>query len=131
MPSLCGSWWTGRGMSEGWPWPHESTEDRLRHILDLYRSALLEEAPYRCLDLDAVMHDYGQGWITDDEIVDVNQWLTAREVCEYIEAKWGSSGITPFDVRNWERAGAFVGEKRGSRKYFRLGDVLVEAQKHN
>ncbi len=113
-----------------WPWP-ETENDRLRRILDMYRTALLEGAPYRCLELDAIMHDYGQEWITDDDVIDVNQWLTAREVSEYIAAKWGSSKVSPFDVRNWERAGAFVGEKRGSRKYFRLGDVLAEARKHN
>lgn len=113
-----------------WPWPHESTEDRLRHILDLYRTALLEEAPYRCLDLDAVMHDYGQGWITDDEIVDVNQWLTAREVCEYIEAKWGAN-ISVWNVRDWARRhpGELPHRKLGGKKLFRLGDVLKFHQK--
>ncbi|OHT95399.1 hypothetical protein [Mycobacteroides chelonae] len=117
-------------MSDGWPWQENET-DRLRRIIHHYRNALLEECPTRCLTVDELMFQYGQEWITDDEIIDVDQLLTAREVCEYIAAKWGTSKVSPFDVRNWERAGAFVGEKRGSRKYFRLGDVLVEAQKHN
>lgn len=109
-----------------WPWPETET-DRLRRIIDYYRDALLEEAPTRCLELDAVMAEYGQGWITDNEIIDVNQLMTAREVSEYIQARFGED-VSVFDVRNWERAGSYSGIWRGSRKYFRLGDVLVKAR---
>ncbi|SKT46158.1 Uncharacterised protein [Mycobacteroides abscessus subsp. bolletii] len=75
-------------------------------------------SPGICDDVDAVMLEWGQGWVCNDEIVDVNAWLSAKD----ISAK---HPVTVWDVFNWERKGLYKGRKQGSRKLFRVGDVLA------
>lgn len=101
-----------------WPWPKDSKEDRFRRIIDHYRNALADADLQACMALDKRMADYGQAWVSDNSIIDVNEMMTAQELAE-------RHGIAVWDVFNWERQGKYRGVKCGSRKRFRQGDVLA------
>lgn len=107
-------------MSGRWPWRNDTKDDRYRRIIELYRSALMRADPESCLSLDSRLADYGQGWVSDDTIVDVNEMMTAKALAE-------RHGLSEWDIRNWERAGHIQGFRRPgiSRVLFRQGDVLA------
>lgn len=101
-----------------WPWPNDSRDDRLRRIIDHYRTALSEVDPAACRAVDDRMIEYGQRWVCDDHaIIDVNEMLSAKDIAERF-------GLAVWDVYNWERMGFYSGVKRNGRKFYRLGDVL-------
>lgn len=103
-----------------WPWARDTKEDRLKRIIDSYRTALMEIDPSACRQLDARMAEYGQGWISSDIIVDVNRMVTAQEVATEF-------GIQPWNVMDWSRRhpDKIPKFKKGGRTVFRLGDVLA------
>ncbi|WP_195167162.1 helix-turn-helix domain-containing protein [Mycobacteroides abscessus] len=100
-----------------WPWPDDTKDDRYRRIIDHYRTALLEADKEACYLLDKRMADFGQAWISNNDIIDVNAMMTARELSE-------KHGISVWTIYNWERMGRYRGVKTGARKLFRQGDVL-------
>lgn len=106
-------------MSE-WPWPRDTREDRLKRIIDSYRTALMEADALACRHLDARMAEFGQGWISSDIIVDVNRMVTAQEVA-------AEFGLQPWNVMDWARRhpDKIPKHKQGGRTLFRLGDVLA------
>lgn len=112
---------TERATKGNWPWPDDSREDRLRRIIDHYRSALADIDLEACLALDNRMVDYGQGWVCDNSIVDVNEMLSAKAICERF-------GIEEWDVRNWAHRHPDKIQKykaNNGRTLFRVGDVLT------
>lgn len=101
-----------------WPWQENET-DRLRRILHHYRNALLEECPTRCLTVDELMFQYGQEWITDDSVIDVNEYVTAKQI-------WQRFGISDWNIRDWARRNPdeIRTRKVGGKRLFLLGDIL-------
>lgn len=109
-------------MMANWPWPADSKDDRLRRIIDHYRSALAEVNLEACLAVDNRMVAYGQGWVCDNSVLNMEERMTARQLSE-------RHGMSVWDVYNWERMGFYKGYKSGRRKLFRQGDVLVARSK--
>lgn len=105
-----------------WPWPTDSKDDRLRRIIDHYRSALAEVDLEACLAVDNRMVAYGQGWVCDNSIIDVNEMLSAKDISERF-------GIPEWDIRNWSYRNPDKIRKyqsaKGKRAKFRVGDVLT------
>lgn len=104
-----------------WPWPTDTRTDKLRRIIDHYRSALAEADLDACLRLDKRMADYGQSWVSDNSIVDVNAMMSAKAIAEQF-------GLEEFDVRNWAKRHPerIRQHKAGNgRMLFQLGDVLT------
>lgn len=104
-----------------WPWPRDTREDRLKRIVDSYRTALMESDPATCRILDARMGQYGQGWISSDVIVDVERLVTAQEVSEQFD-------INPWNIHDWARRHPDQIPKRGKqdgKTLFRLGDIIA------
>lgn len=101
-----------------WPW-NDTREDKLRRIIDSYRTALMEADPVMCRHLDARMVEYGQGWVCSEVVVDVNRMMSAKEIADEF-------GIQPWNVMDWSRRhpDKIPKHKRGGRTLFRLGDVL-------
>lgn len=114
-------------MSGKWPWP-DSTQDRLRRIIDVYRTCLMEADEHTCRLVDARMIEFGQGWVCSESVIDVNRMVTAQEIAEEF-------GINTWNVHDWARRhpDLIPKHKKGSRTLFRLGDVLTyQAQnRHN
>lgn len=108
-------------MAGKWPWPADTKTDRLRRIIDHYRNALADIDLDACLALDKLMADYGQSWVSDNSIVDVNAMMSAKDIADRF-------GLAEWDVRNWARR---YPEKirqhkaNNGRTLFRLGDVLT------
>lgn len=103
-----------------WPWPRDTTQDRLKRIIDSYRTALRDVDPTACDLVDGRMSEYGQTWLVNDEIVDVNAVQTATEIA-------GRFGLAPWDIQNWAHRYPEKLPKRGKRggkNLFRVGDVL-------
>lgn len=103
-----------------WPWPNDTKDARYRRIIDHYRSALADADYGRCVEVDNRMIEYGQPWVCDNSIVDVNDMLSAKAIAERF-------GIAEWDVRNWDRRnpGKIRKHKAASgRTLFRVGDVL-------
>lgn len=104
-----------------WPWPKDTHEDRLKRIIDSYRTALMDADPATCRILDARMAEYGQGWIASGVIVDVERLATAQEVSEEFD-------INPWNIHDWARRHPDQIPKRGKKDgktLFRLGDIIV------
>lgn len=104
-----------------WPWPGDTREDRLKRIIDHYRSALAEVDYEACANLDNLMVNCGQGWVCDNSIVDVNEMLSAKQMAEKF-------GLVEFDVRNWSRRHPELIRKHkaaNGRTLYRVGDVLT------
>lgn len=104
-----------------WPWPEDSKEDRLRRIIDHYRSALAEVDMEACINLDNRMIAYGQPWVCDNSVIDVNEMLSAKAICERF-------GLEEFNVRAWARRHPERIRKHkasNGRTLFRVGDVLA------
>lgn len=108
-------------MAGKWPWPDDSKDDRYRRIIDHYRNALADADLDQCLSLDKLMADYGQPWISDNSIVDVNAMMSAGDIAERF-------GISVWNVRDWARRHPEKIRRHKSangRTLFRLGDVLT------
>lgn len=104
-----------------WPWPRDTHDDRLKRIIDSYRTALMEADPATCRILDARMKEYGQGWIASDVIVDVERLVTAQEVSQEFD-------INPWNIHDWARRHPDQLPKRGKKDgktLFRLGDIIT------
>ncbi|MBF4194610.1 hypothetical protein [Mycolicibacterium phlei] len=104
-----------------WPWPNDTREDRLKRIIDSYRTALMEVDPQTCRLIDARMVAYGQKWITSDVVVDVERLVTAQEVAEQFD-------INPWNVHDWARRHPDKIPRRGKKNgktLFRLGDIIA------
>lgn len=106
-------------MKSKWPWPRDTFEDRMRRIIESYRTALLDCDPVACRHLDARMAECGQGWIAGDAIIDVNRMVTAREVAD-------TFGLSPCNVHDWARRHPELIPKhqKDGKTLFRLGDIL-------
>lgn len=104
-----------------WPWPNDNRDARYRRIIDHYRNALAEADLDACLSLDKLMADYGQSWVSDNSIVDVNAMMSAKDIAERF-------GIAEWNVRDWARRHPDRIRKHKTargRTLFRLGDVLT------
>lgn len=102
-----------------WPW-NDTREDRLKRIIDSYRTALMEVDPATCRLVDARMVEFGQGWVCSTTVIDVERLVTAQEVAEEF-------GINPWNVHDWSRRHPEVIPKRGKsvgKTLYRLGDIL-------
>lgn len=104
-----------------WPWSRDTHEDRLKRIIDSYRTALMDVDPATCRLVDARMAEYGQGWISSDVIVDVERLVTAEEVSQEFD-------INPWNVHQWAHRHPDQIPKRGKKDgktLFRLGDIIA------
>ena len=45
---------------------------RYRRIIDSYRQALILRDPAMCRTIDGKMEEWGEGWVCDDELPDMN-----------------------------------------------------------
>lgn len=109
------------GQVPSWPWPTDSKDDRLRRIIDHYRTALAEIDLEACLAVDKKMVAYGQGWVCDNSIVDVNEMLSAKQMAEKF-------GFLEFNVRNWARRHPELilsYKAANGRTLYRVGDILT------
>lgn len=106
--------------TKAWPW-NDTREDRLKRIIDSYRTALMDTDPAICRQVDARMVEYGQGWVCSETVIDVERLVTAQEVAEEF-------GINPWNVHDWSRRHPESIPKRGTeggKTLFRLGDILA------
>lgn len=104
-----------------WPWPEDGTLDRLKRIIHSYRDALRTMDPSTCDLVDARMVEFGQGWVCDNQVVDVNELKPAVEIAEQF-------GFHPWDIHNWHQRHPEeipIRGKRGNKNLFRVGDVLA------
>jgi hypothetical protein len=80
------------------------------------------------LVIDRKMADYGQPWVSDNSVVDVNEMLSAKAFAERF-------GISEWNVRDWSRRHPDKIRKHkaaNGRTLFRVGDVLTyDATKGN
>lgn len=92
--------------------------DVLRWVADQYRTRLLQISREACHEVDLLMVRAGQGWITNESMVDPDELLTALE----IQAR---HGIGENAVRKLAlRYGIPVRGKQGKYNLYRIGDVL-------
>ncbi len=67
------------------------------------------------------MAEYGQPWVSDNSIIDVNEMLSAKQLSERF-------GISEWDVRNWAKRHPDKIRRHkaaNGRTLFRVGDVLT------
>ncbi len=108
-------------VASAWPWPEDTREDRLKRIIDSYRTALMDFDPALCRLVDARMVEFGQGWVCSSSVIDVERLVTAQDVAE-------DFGINPWNVHDWARRHPDVIPKRGKvggKTLYRLGDILA------
>lgn len=101
-----------------WPWPKDTRVARLVRIIDTYRETLALVDAAACESVDDRMRAWGQGWVCNNEIVDVNEWASARSIAD-------RHPVTVWDIYNWERDGLYSGKKVGARKRYKVGDILA------
>jgi hypothetical protein len=104
-----------------WPWPEDTTLDRLKRIIYSYRDALRLTDEQTCNLVDARMAEFGQGWVCSDLVVDVNELKTCKEIADQF-------GFSPWDIQNWHQRHPDqipLRGKKGNRNLFRVGDVLA------
>jgi hypothetical protein len=105
-----------RRIPDRWPWPHESTLERREHLGRLYRDALFESDPERCLELDADAQRFGQAWIVPQAAIhDRDDLLTAE-----LLADW--QGVQPRTIDLWVSRGLKVTPTPDGNR-FRVADV--------
>ncbi|QFG10324.1 excise [Mycobacterium phage DyoEdafos] len=108
-------------MPPKWPWPGDTKDDRYRRIIDHYRTALADIDLEACLVVDKKMAEYGQPWVSDNSIIDVNEMLSAKQLAERF-------GLSEWNVRDWARRHPERIRKHkaaNGRTLFRVGDVLT------
>lgn len=106
-----------------WPWPEDNRIDKLKRIVDSYRTRLQEVDPTGCQIIDGRMAEYGETWLADNEIVNVNEEKTVEE----IYAQFGP-GFEPHNIHKWAQREPRILPRRGTRNgktLYRLGDVLA------
>ena len=92
---------------------------RYRRIIDAYREALRLRAPLMCQTVDAQMVAWGEGWVCDDEVPDVDALMTAAAIARKF-------GFQRWDIANWVRQGKIKAHPHsGTGSLYRVGDVLV------
>ena len=92
---------------------------RYRRIIDAYREALRLRDPSMCRAVDGTMHQWGEGWVCDDEVPDVNALMSAAAIAR----KWG---FQRWDIANWARSGGISAVKTvDDVPLYRVGDVLA------
>lgn len=95
------------------------SHDRYRRIIDAYRQALLVADPATCRAVDSTMDDWGEYWISDGEVPDVNALMSAAQIAK----KWG---FQRWDIANWVKAGKISPARSvNGIPVYRLGDVLA------
>lgn len=90
---------------------------RYRRIIDSLWTALQEADPVAARHMAARLTEFGEGWVVNNDPVDVEEKLSATEIARRF-------GFNPWDVHNWARAGNLTKYGTESRPLFRLGDVL-------
>ena len=71
--------------------------------------------------VDKQMIQYGQPWVCDNSIIDVNEMMSAKQLAERF-------GLSEWDVRNWARRNPELirtHKAANGRTLFRVGDVLT------
>lgn len=91
--------------------------NRYQIVAEQYRNALREHAPDACNQLDALLVEAGNGWVCSDEIVDVNELMSAKDIAE-------RHGYALHDVYNWAKYGGIEKHREAGRVKFRVGDIL-------
>ena len=102
-----------------WPWPGNRLARRTR-IAMLYRDALAEHAPQACKNLDAVLDNFQQHWITGNKPAHINpnEPMTATEI-----AIWTDTSINNVCNLLTSRGIRPAGH-RGKRKTYNLTDFI-------
>lgn len=93
---------------------------RYRRIIDSYRTALKDAAPEVCRLVDARMAEFGEEWVGNDDPVDVNRLMSAKQIADEF-------GLSPWNITDWARRHPDKVRKhrRGNSVLYRLGDVLA------
>jgi hypothetical protein len=98
-----------------WPWPNENRLARRTRIARLYRDTLHEHAPHAATELDQILNDYGQHWITGTTpALNPDEPMTATEI-----AAWCDTSVQSITNRIRRQHIAPAG-RRGKRKTYRL-----------
>lgn len=109
-------------MVKPWPYRRDRSEvDKLKRIIDSYRTRLAEVDPAGCRIIDARMALFGEPWVGGP--IDTSEELTVEE----IYAKFGR-GFEPHCIHSWAHDEPSKLPKRGNRNgktLYRLGDVLA------
>lgn len=92
--------------------------DVLRWVVDQYRRRLLEVDRDACHEVDLIMVRAGQGWVSNDAMVDPDELVTAQDV----ENRFGYRQVNLWSLIR--RYGIESRGKRGQSNLYRLGDVL-------
>lgn len=95
------------------------THFRYRRLIDLYRHYLLGTDPCACGIADQIAGEWGEGWVSDTTPVNVNQWMSAKQISERF-------GIPLQNIYSWHRRHPedIQRVKKDGRVVFWLADVL-------
>lgn len=92
---------------------------RYRRIIDAYRESLRLRDPEMCRVIDGNMEAWGEGWVCDDEVPDMDALMTAAALARKF-------GFQRWDIANWVRAGNITAHPYpGTGSLYRVGDVLA------
>lgn len=98
---------------------------RYRRIIDAYREALRAVDPYECRLVDGKMESWGESWVCDDDLPDMDALMSAAAIAR----KWG---FQRWDIANWVRAGGIMSPKSSNGiPLYRVGDVLAHFARKN
>lgn len=106
-----------------WPWPRDTRIDKLKRIVDSYRTRLQEVDPLGCMVIDGRMREFGEQWISSEEVVNVNEHATVEEIYNQF-----GPGFEPHNIHMWahEHPDKIPKQgKRNGRTLFRVGDILA------
>ena len=110
-------------MTGHWPWPKDTRTDKLKRIVDSYRTALLESDPAAAKIVDARMCEYGESWVCGDEPINVENEATVDELYQQF-----GPGFEPWNIHMWAQRAPDQLPKRGKKNgkiLYRVGDVLA------
>ncbi|MGA5543503.1 hypothetical protein ACPCIR_16740 [Mycobacterium sp. NPDC051198] len=105
--------------ADGWPWPHDTREQRRVRVALMFRSALEAADPTVCAELDAAMKASGQHWLFDTPEPAADDLLTASEIAGLLD-------VEPGTIQKRIQRGRLTrhGINTAGHSLFRWGDAI-------
>jgi hypothetical protein len=102
-----------------WLYPGDSPVVTARRVAWAYRQRLDQIAPGDCAQLDEVMRNLGQTWVTPHLIpTDPDAWITTAQAAELAAVGRDRIGVL-------RRTGRLTGRQRSARQWeYRVRDIL-------
>ena len=111
-------------ITEDWPWPQDTREERAKRIANSYRGLLFDITQGRILDPAGAMHRldmkwrrYGINWhLPGQAPADPLDWVTAVEAALYADVK-------PSTIRKWAERGLIRVNRNQRTNRYNIGDI--------